>query len=142
MALAYAKTAKPRIAEAMGSRVRTTAGAGASLRRTCTTTAPAMMMARQTAAMGLRIGATPVSGGRIRPKAPITSAMAMSLTVGIVKYRFRQKYGRRDLNPHAFRHQNLNLACIPISPLPREKTSVPATRGALVASRASARRWR
>ena len=27
--------------------------------------------------------------------------------------------GRRDLNPHAFRHQNLNLACIPISPLPR-----------------------
>src|SRR5690606_13768763 len=30
------------------------------------------------------------------------------------------QYGRRDLNPHAFRHQNLNLACIPISPLPRE----------------------
>lgn len=28
--------------------------------------------------------------------------------------------GRRDLNPHARRHQNLNLACLPISPLPQQ----------------------
>ena len=27
--------------------------------------------------------------------------------------------GRRDLNPHGLRHQNLNLACLPISPRPR-----------------------
>ena len=27
--------------------------------------------------------------------------------------------GRRDLNPHAFRHRYLKPACIPISPLPR-----------------------
>ena len=26
------------------------------------------------------------------------------------------KYSGRDLNPHALRHQNLNLACLPISP--------------------------
>ncbi len=26
--------------------------------------------------------------------------------------------GRRDLNPHALRHKNLNLACLPISPRP------------------------
>ena len=26
-------------------------------------------------------------------------------------------YPRRDLNPHALRHQNLNLACLPIPPL-------------------------
>lgn len=26
--------------------------------------------------------------------------------------------GRRDLNPHGLRHQNLNLACLPISPRP------------------------
>ena len=25
-------------------------------------------------------------------------------------------YSGRDLNPHALRHQNLNLACLPISP--------------------------
>ena len=27
--------------------------------------------------------------------------------------------GRRDLNPHGLRHQNLNLACLPIPPRPR-----------------------
>ena len=26
--------------------------------------------------------------------------------------------GRRDLNPHALRHENLNLACLPIPPRP------------------------
>jgi hypothetical protein len=26
-------------------------------------------------------------------------------------------WARRDSNPHAVRHENLNLACIPISPL-------------------------
>ena len=26
--------------------------------------------------------------------------------------------GRRDLNPHDLRHQNLNLTCLPISPRP------------------------
>ena len=31
----------------------------------------------------------------------------------------RKRCGRRDLNPHALRHRNLNPACIPISPLPR-----------------------
>src|SRR5262249_1425620 len=29
--------------------------------------------------------------------------------------------GRRDLNPHDLRHQNLNLARLPISPRPRER---------------------
>ncbi len=27
--------------------------------------------------------------------------------------------GRRDLNPHGLRHQNLNLACLPVPPRPR-----------------------
>ena len=27
--------------------------------------------------------------------------------------------GRRDLNPHGLRHQNLNLACLPIPPRPQ-----------------------
>ena len=27
-----------------------------------------------------------------------------------------KEYSGRDLNPHALRHQNLNLACLPISP--------------------------
>ena len=31
----------------------------------------------------------------------------------------RQWCGRRDLNPHDLRHQNLNLACLPVSPRPR-----------------------
>ena len=29
--------------------------------------------------------------------------------------------GWRDLNPHDSRHQNLNLACLPISPQPQLK---------------------
>ena len=29
---------------------------------------------------------------------------------------FTNWYSGRDLNPHASRHQNLNLACLPISP--------------------------
>ena len=29
--------------------------------------------------------------------------------------------GRRDLNPHGLRHQNLNLACLPISSRPHER---------------------
>ena len=29
--------------------------------------------------------------------------------------------GRRDLNPHGLRHQNLNLACLPIPPRPRQQ---------------------
>ena len=33
------------------------------------------------------------------------------------------KYSGRDLNPHALRHQNLNLACLPISP-PEQKKSI------------------
>ena len=36
----------------------------------------------------------------------------------------RRQCGRRDLNPHAFRHRYLKPACIPISPLPRALTSV------------------
>ncbi len=32
---------------------------------------------------------------------------------------FEEWCGWRDLNPHALRHQNLNLACLPISPHPR-----------------------
>jgi hypothetical protein len=34
-----------------------------------------------------------------------------------------QLYGRRDLNPHARKHRNLNPACIPISPLPRKAST-------------------
>ncbi len=30
--------------------------------------------------------------------------------------------GWRDLNPHALRHQNLNLACLPISPHPHRRS--------------------
>jgi hypothetical protein len=30
-----------------------------------------------------------------------------------------QRCGRRDLNPHARKHRNLNPACLPVSPLPR-----------------------
>lgn len=31
----------------------------------------------------------------------------------------RSKYGRRDLNSYALRHQNLNLARLPIPPRPQ-----------------------
>ena len=43
--------------------------------------------------------------------------------------------GRRDLNPHGLRHQNLNLACLPIPPRPRH----PATRAAFGARRIGTR---
>ena len=39
----------------------------------------------------------------------------------------RKRCGRRDLNPHALRHRNLNPACIPISPLPRVARVYPRT---------------
>src|SRR5262245_14912194 len=32
--------------------------------------------------------------------------------------------GRRDSNPHGRSHQNLNLACLPVPPRPRERLSV------------------
>ena len=34
---------------------------------------------------------------------------------------YRRWCGRRDLNPHDFRHENLNLACLPIPPRPRAR---------------------
>src|SRR5262245_54293526 len=34
--------------------------------------------------------------------------------------------GRRDSNPHGRSHQNLNLACLPVPPRPRERLSVRA----------------
>ena len=37
--------------------------------------------------------------------------------------------GRWDSNPHAFRHRNLNPACLPVSPLPRSRQS---TKGGVV----------
>ncbi len=41
--------------------------------------------------------------------------------------------GWRDLNPHALRHQNLNLACLPISPHPlMPVASHPQKRGPLI----------
>ena len=46
------------------------------------------------------------------------------------KIRFRRAQtpllcGRRDLNPHTRRHQDLNLTCLPIPPLPRGEQSNP-----------------
>ena len=45
--------------------------------------------------------------------------------------------GRRDLNPHGLRHQNLNLACLPIPPRPRGQFAGPRDRerGALAQGR-------
>jgi hypothetical protein len=32
--------------------------------------------------------------------------------------------GRRDSNPHAVKHEILNLACLPVSSLPRRKENI------------------
>jgi hypothetical protein len=45
-------------------------------------------------------------------------------------------YRRRDSNPHAFRHRNLNPACLPVPPLRLAVTSVrPWRRGTAVTNR-------
>ncbi len=37
---------------------------------------------------------------------------------------FDKKCGRRESNPHTFRHQILSLACLPVSPRPQKSGKV------------------
>ena len=54
-------------------------------------------------------------GKRFRPSADssVTCIALLPSIPGISSW-----CGRRDLNPHALRHENLNLACLPIPPRP------------------------
>ena len=54
--------------------------------------------------------------GRVRPtdQVPLTSEAASSL---MARPYHRNEWARRESNPHACRHRNLNPACLPVPPL-------------------------